>query len=603
MMRRASLTTIALTLLPAFASAQSLTGAAEWTVARGTTQSDDQPYVNDSLWQRYTLDLQAPLFDPRLLKYDAGLSFRTNSLTYGATDAAQQGHQDTFGYKLGAIAFPARPFPFFIEASRDAIGESGDYPSTAAIRGGIVVPAGVPLPDFRTRNETLNAGWQLTAPNLPRVELGYRSGTVSVTGGPYEARQDNDSLQLGVFKDQGRVHQSLRYQRSSFSNLVTDAFDQRLSDLDYELGVLLGARSRLQTRAGRRNTFSQFDLPPHVVDPGTVGYRPPSRGEVSTLFVTSGITYDPAARLSISVTGNADRQEAEPIATSALLATTTARYDVFHGLSVDASGTYGQRGEAVGDVPVTVVTQTTQAAATYRAGAQWLQGTVSYRRGIGSNSALDGRVGEIRSGSEQGQLSSTVGWLTLMGGYEHQNNTDEILDFGNYDVRRFLGSVQTLGRVLSLMANWDESDVTRGREATLGVNHQQTFSGSAAYQIGRNSRLAATAGGFSNRAEIALEPTFDRTLFWGGTYESAPWPRLHLSASLRREETTASQTHLDQRGWRGFAQAEYRLRLFQFALEYRDDQQRLQDERAPKPFNFKGRQVLLRITRKFGMRL
>jgi hypothetical protein len=603
MMRRTSLTTIALVLMPTFASAQVLTGAAEWTVARGTTQTDDQPYENNSLWQRYTLDLQAPLFDPRLLKYDAGISFRTNSLTTGPMDSAQQGHQDTFGYKLGAIAFPARPFPFFIEAARDTVGESGNYPATTAIRGGLVVPPGEPLPDFQTHNQTLNAGWQLTAPNLPRVELGYRSGTVSVTGGPYEARQDNDALQLAVFKDQGRVHQSLRYQRSSFSNLVTDAFDQRLNDLDYELGLLLGARSRLQTRAGRRSSYSQFDLPTQIVDPGTQAYRAPSRGDVTTLFVTSGVTYDPASRLSISVTGNADRQEAEPVATSALLGTATARYDVVKGLSVDASGTYGQRSEAVGAVPVNVLTQTVQAASTYHAGAPWLQGTVSYRRGIGANSALDGRVGEIRSASEQAQLSSSVSWLTVMGGYEHQNNTDDILDFGNYDVRRLLASAQTLGRVLSVMANWDQSDVMRGRDATLAVNHQQTFSASAAYQIGRNSRIAATAGGFTNRADFLLEPSIDRTLFWGGTYDSTPQPRLHLSASLRREETTASQTHLDQRGWRGFAQAEYRLRLFQFALEYRDDAQRLQDERAPKPFNFQGRQVLLRITRKFGIKL
>jgi hypothetical protein len=384
---------------------------------------------------------------------------------------------------------------------------------------------------------------------------------------------------------------------------VTDVFDQRLNDLDYEIGLLLGERSRLQTHAGRRSSYSQFDLASQIVDPGTQAYRPPSRGEVTTLFVTTGVTYDPTSRLSVSVTGNADREDAEPVATSALLATTTARYDVFKGLSVDASGTYGQRGQVYADVPVTVMTQTAQAATTYRAGAPWLQGAVSYRRGIGSNSALDGRVGEIQSGSEQAQLSSTVGWLTVMGGYEHQNNTDEILDFGNYDVRRVLGSLQTLGRVLSLTANWDQSDVTRGRDATLAVNHQQTFSGSVAYRLGRDSRLAATAGGFTNRAEIVFEPTLDRTLFWGGTYESSPWPRLHLSASLRREETTASQTHLDQRGWRGFAQAEYRLRLFQFALEYRDDDQRLQDARAPKPFTFQGRQLLLRITRKFGIKL
>jgi hypothetical protein len=380
---------------------------------------------------------------------------------------------------------------------------------------------------------------------------------------------------------------------------VTNAFDQRLNDLDYELGLLLGRRSRMMVRTGRRSSYSLFDLPSQVVDPGTQAYRPPSRGDVSTVYATTGLTYDPASRLSISVTGNVDQQDAVPVATSAALATTTARYEVFQGLSLNASGTYGERGQVFNDVPVTVRTRGGQAGSTFRAGPRWLAGTASYSRGIGSNTTPDGHEGGLRSWFGQALLSSSFSLFSVSAGYERQNNQDEILDYGNYDSRRVLATIQTQGQIVTFAGNWEHSFVSRGREATLAVSNQESFTASATYKLGRESRIAANAGGFTNRADIGL----DRTLFWGGSYESHPRPRLHLTATLRREETVATQTHLDQRGLRGFAQAEYRLRLFSFALEYRNDDQSLQYDKSLKPFRYRGHQVLLRITRRFGVKL
>jgi hypothetical protein len=587
-----------LLLAPAVARAQAVNGTAEWTVSRGSSMSDEQAYDNNSLWQRYTVDYQSFLLDPRFLKYNGELSYRNNRLTYGTAQAARDGRQSTFGYKVGAVAFPSRPFPFHFEIARDTIGESGDYPTTSGIRGGIVVPPDTALPDFRTRNTSLNVGWQLTVASLPRVEIGYRSASARITGGPYTAGQDNAALQVGVFKDSTRTRQALRYSRSSFENLVSNAFNQRLSDLDYELAIAMGKRSRFLTHAGRRNSFSLFDLPMQLVDPATQAYRPPSRGALTSSYVTSGVSFDPSSRFSLSLTGNAEHQDAQPVATSALLATTAARYDVVGGLSLNASGTYGQRGEVLQDAAVAVTTRSGQVGATYRAGARWLEGTVGGTRGAGSNTRPDGSEGRVNAWSGQGTLMSSFCVLVASAGYERQNNTDDILDYGNFDGRRIQGSIQAQGDRLSSMTTWERVLVVRGRSATLAASRQETFTATLVYRLGRESRVTGSAGGFANRADTG----FDRTLFWGGAYEAQPYPRLHVSASLRRERTIATQTRLDQRGLRGYGQIEYRLRLFSFALEYRDDDQRLQFQHALQPLGFRGRQVLLRVSRKFGMR-
>jgi hypothetical protein len=596
---RPALLACAAALLPSIAAAQTLNGAAEWSITRGTSESAGQPYDNDNLWQRYTVGYQAPLLDPRFIKYDTEVSFLTNSLSYGPAESTREGHQSTVGYKLGALMFPARPFPFSIQASRDTVGESGDYPSTGGIRGGIVVPNGAALPEFRTRNKSLSAGWQLTVPSLPRVELGYQNGNTSVSGGPYAAEQHNDVLHLNVFKETARRRQALRFQKSSYSNLLSTAFDQRLSDVDYELGLLLGRRSRFVSHAGRRASFSLFDLPAQVVDPGSQAYRPPSRGEITSLYATSGVTYEPTSRFSLSANGNADRQDATPVATNAALATTTARLEAFPGLSFNASGTYGARGQVFNDAAVNVVTRGAQAGATYHAGPRWLEGTVTISRGIGSNTTAEGDVGRLGSESRHAMLSSSFSNVTISAGYDRQRSHDDILDYGNFGSDRVLGSFQTLGAVVTFVGSWDHSVVTRGRAATFATNRQETFTASATYTFSRNSRISANAGGFTNRADIGL----DRTLFWGGTYEAQPRPRLHVAATLRREVTTATQTHLDQRGLRGFGEAGYRLRLFTFAVEYRDDDQRLRYNPALEPYTFRGRQLLFRITRTFGIQL
>ena len=197
MVRRLGIVSCTFALLPAPAAAQTLSGVAEVTAVRGTNVSDNQTSTNNAMWQLYSVNYEAPLIDPRLMKYNASLSFRSNSLDLGGdqtlTQTQTHGTQGGLGYALGASLFPTRPFPFFIQASRDIVNESSGYPSSSSSRAGLVLPADTPLPDFQTTTRALNAGWQLNAPSLPRVELNYRSGSSNVVGGPFDAtRTDSD---------------------------------------------------------------------------------------------------------------------------------------------------------------------------------------------------------------------------------------------------------------------------------------------------------------------------------------------------------------------------------------------------------------------------
>lgn len=588
-----------LLLIPGIACAQVLNGVAEWAVVRGgQTSSGGADSANSSFWQRYTVGLTAPVFDPRLLKCNAEASFRTTSLSTGPDGAVQEGHQRDISYNVGASLFPSRPFPFFIEAMRDTIGETGDYPASSGIRGGVPLPPGVPRPDFQTHNTALSLGWQLNVTGLPRVELGYRTRRSQVSGGPFDAEQADSDLHAGVFQDTTRTRQSLRFQRTSFENAVSQVFNQRISDLDYDLDVTLGQRSRARGRAGRRGTFSQFDVPPPVVDPGVGSYSPPARGDVDTDYALGGVTYEPNGRVSIDLAGNLDRQHASDVATSAKLATTTARFDVAPGLSLNAAGTYGSRGQVIAAVPVDVRTQTGQAGATYRAGVRWLEVSAGGTRGIGSSVTPDGASGRLQSWTGHTGMSLSTPWIGVSAGYDRASSRDDILVFGNYESTRAFGTAQKeVGRV-SLAAAVENALVQRGRDAAFASNHQQTYTASVAYRH-HDHALSANGGGFKNRSEVGL----DATWFWGASYQGQLRRTLRAAAWVRCERTTSTQARLDQDSIASYGDVEYRYRQFRLAVEYRRNNQHLLYERLAEPYVFRGHQVLMRITRTFGIRL
>lgn len=587
----------ALVLLPAVARAQALNGAAEWTVARGSNRSDGSRYDNNSFWQGYTLGYDSAIWDPRLLKYSTEISFRTNSINAGNTDTSTlRGRQHDLGYRLGASLFAARSFPFFIQATRSSIGESGDYPSSSGIRGGITPLPGAPLPDFQTLTRSLSLGWQVNAANLPRIEVGYSTGSSALRGGPYEAEQHDSDFHAGVFKETDRARHALRYQRNSFENAISQVFNQRLSDLSYDFGATLPKRSRATVRAGRRTSFSLFDLPSQVVDPGTGGYPVASRGAFSTLYALGSLTYEPTGRVSLDLTGAVDQQDAAEATTTARLASVSARYEAARGLSLTALGTSGTRGQLVGDVSTTVFTRSGQVGLDYRARVRWLDASVGVLRGRGLSQTPEGRIGSLRSASQQAGLSMSPGWFNLTMGYEQSRNEDEILDYGNYSIERTHAGIQAQTGSVLLSGSWEHALVSRGRGESLATNLQDVVTASASRQFGRDTQVAAHAGGFSTHTRSG----FDRAQFAGASIESQLRRSLHLSAWVRKELTTATETGLDQKNFTWLAQMEYRLRFFRFALEYRKNDQDLRYGTLMTPYQFRGRQLLLRVTRKFG---
>jgi hypothetical protein len=111
-------------------------------------------------------------------------------------------------------------------------------------------------------------------------------------------------------------------------------------------------------------------------------------------------------------------------------------------------------------------------------------------------------------------------------------------------------------------------------------------------------QLTADAGGFKNDGSFGR----DSAMFGGVSYEAQLRSTLHLSAWVRYGDTRASVTRLDQAMLHGFAQLEWRLRQFNLAVEYRQSAQRLVVSDLTAPYNFKGHNLQIRVSRKFFSR-
>jgi hypothetical protein len=351
-------------------------------------------------------------------------------------------------------------------------------------------------------------------------------------------------------------------------------------------------------RAGRRGTFSRFDIATPVVDPGVGNYSPPPRGDVTTQYALGGITYDPSARVSIDFSGNMDMQDAGIAATSASLATTTARFDALPGLSLNVAGTYGTRGQVIDGISLRAGTRMAQAGATYRVAVRRLEATVGGTRGIGSTTSGTGDSGRLESWSGQSGMSLTTPWVGLSGGFDRSVNIDPILVYGNYQHTRGFASAQKDIRRMSLSAAGEDSIVLRGRDVSLSNNHLQTFNGAAGYRS-TSFTISANAGAFTNHSELGR----DATSFWGGAYQGQWRNAVRMSVWVRREHTTSTQTGLDQLSIASFGDITYRYRQFRFGLEFRRTNQDLIYQRLADPYAFRGHQVIMRVTRMIGIPL
>jgi hypothetical protein len=596
--RASVLWSAAVVIVPASVAAQSLSGAASVSVARGTYDSDGRPSANSSIWQEYTLGWGSSILDPRLLTYTTALSVRTNTAQVGSVTFPQRGRQRDLGYKVGASLFPARPFALSIQVSNDILNESGDALSAGSLRSGIAVAADEPMPSFRTRNAEFSIAWRLGVPGLPRIEIGYRKGRSQVAGGPYRAEQRDGDTHVSASQDLGHTRHTLRYQRTSHENLVAGVFNQRMADIDYEGAATLSPRARAAVRIGRRSSFSAFDRVDTRIDPAEAIYQLPSRGQVATSYINTTFGYEPTRRVSLELTAGLDHQTATDARTTARLASMTARYDVGAGFALNGIGTIGERGEGINARTVTVFTRMGHAGVSWHRRLGWIDVGTRYTAGTGLNTTPTGETAASRSAAADATVSVSTRWFTLSGAGDRAISSDRLLTYGNLDLVRWRSSVQSDLRRVILNASYEQSHVNRGPTAAASTTWQRLFTGTASVRLGRGTLVSVNAGGFRSETRLDVE----RTVYAGASFESQVRRGLTLHGWARAGQTAASQTRLDQRSLAALAQLEYVRRLFSVSVEFRQTSQHLWPGVSLDAIQFRGHQFVLRITRRFGVR-
>jgi hypothetical protein len=588
--------------MPAPDQAQSLDGTAEVTVSRNANVSNGQSSDNNALGQNYTLGWTASFLDPRILRYNLELAYLRNSVAArGDQQQDQRGRQHNLGFKVGTSFLSSGAFPITIEASRLKSTSSGELGPANPIRGAAFVPIGALPPDFETETQVLNVNSRINVGALPRVELGYRTNGTIVTGGSYRSEQRDENLSASVTKDTRVVRQSLRYEQSGFENIFPQTYSQRLNNLDYDFTAMAGSHLRLTAHAGRRGTLIASPLPV-LVDASPSPYTAPVvGGQSSSRYASAGISYEPTLRLALRLFGSFDQQQSGGASTDALLGTLSAHYEVFKGLSLNLSGTSGDRTQMLGDSLIRVATRSGVGGFTYRAALRWIEATIGATRGLGFNTSTDGQRGRSESWSREAGLSSSLGRVGLGASYERSSNRDEVLELGNYESERMRVSAQTQAGRFALGVSGDELRIFRSQALAMARGRQRTYSGNAAYRLWAQNMLTLTGGGFQNRYSGASGPGRDETLFWGGGIQIAPVPAVQWSLSARNESALATSTRLDQQGISVFSRLEYRLRTLAFALEYRNNQSRLQYATMAAPDTFRGRQLRFSVIRRFGV--
>ena len=507
MRARACLLALALAGAPAWAVAQdavksSVSGSAELTVARTDNTTDTQASANGAFWQNYALGFHSSLFDPRILKYDTEVTFRTNRQTATGTDLAdQRGRQADLGFQLGAFGLSSGAFPFFVQASRVLAESDGDLVFTNPVRGAFATAPGASTNTFETEDRRLNIGAQMNVVGLPRAEVSYRRGQSIVTGGSDRAAQRDVDLSASVVRETPRTRQAVRFQRQAYDYVLAQAFSQRLDNLDYDFTATVWKHFQLTGRAGNRTTFVESELVQAPIDLGAAPYAPPpTDGRAGIRYATGGVSYEPNRRVAIRMNGTWDQQETEIAATSAALGNGTVHVEVLPGLAVNASGITGQRGQVIDERVIVVDTTSAVAGLTYAGGPRWLTVGVAANMGQGTNESPQGDRGIMRSAAREVSLSSSAGWFGVGAGYELATNRDGLLDYGNFDSERYRGSVNLQTRRISLTGNADQAEVLRGVGATRADHRQQTFSAALSARLWRDVTVNGMAGGFNTKS-------------------------------------------------------------------------------------------------------
>jgi hypothetical protein len=583
-----------LVLVPVALAAQSIDGTADWGYGRSTYRTGDEQTTNSSFMQGYTLGYRSSFWDPRFLTYAGELTFNRNALTFGQDEGASK----QTGFKVTANLFPSRPFRGSIHASRQIGGESANYPESSVVRSGLVLPAGS-APELRTERSEFGVNWQLTGQSMPRVELSFQEGSATIAAGSLDAVQQQSSLQASIAKDGPRVSNTLRYQRNAFDNGVSQAFRQRYSDLGYELVARASDRTWGTVRAGRRTTFSLFDVPAQFTDIGVAGYHPPPGGEIDLLYGTATLTHQANKGLSADMSVGFDQEQSDTGGTSALLATATTQYRPLAGVTLHASGTYGDRGQETPGTRLVVLTRGATTGAEYSLILRLLRAGAAYEVGRGWNTSEHGVNGESRLWRGRAEAGTGVlRFVQLNVGYDQSRSVDDLLPFGNQWQERTHASVHsTLTPRIALDAGYETASIERGLAPELFRTRYRQATGSVSFALTRQRQLSFTSGRFFNHSFAAD----DSNEYVGLAFNGSLIGPLRLALTVRREHTLSAVSRLDQDGYYTNGVIEYRVRLFTFSLEHRYTDLALVYAGRLEPLTFTGNQILFRVTRRFGV--
>ena len=586
--------TFLLLLVPVALAAQSVDGTADWGYGRSTYRTGDEQTTNSSFMQGYTVGYRSSFWDPRLLTYAGELTFNRNALTYGQEEGASK----QTGFKVTANLFPSRPFRGSIHGSRQIGGESANYPESSTVRSGLVLPAGS-APELRTERSEFGVNWQLTGQAMPRVELSYQEGSATIAAGALDAVQQQKFLQAIVAKEGPRLSNTLRYQRNAFDNGVSQAFRQRYSDLGYELVARASDRTWGTVRAGRRTTFSLFDVPAQFTDIGVAGYHPPPGGEIDLLYGTATLTHQANKGLSADMSVGFDREQSDAGGTSALLATATTQYRPLAGVTVHATGIYGDRGQRTAGTTLLVLTRGLTTGAEYSLLLHLLRASGAYEVGRGWNTSEHGLQGESRMW--RGRAEAGTGVLRIVQlsvGYDQSRSVDDLLPFGNQWLERTHASAHSaLTPRIMLDAGYETASIERGLVSQLFRTRYRQATGAVSFVLTRQRQLSFTSGRFFNRSFAAD----DSNEYVGLAFNGSLIGPLRLALSVRREHTLSAVSRLDQDGYYTNGVIDYRLRLFTFSLEHRYTDLALAYVGRLEPLTFTGNQILFRVTRRFGV--
>ena len=586
------------------AAQTTVNGTAELSVARSETRSAEQQDSNGAIGQSYSLGWDSSLLDPRLFRYSVLGSWRSSD--YSAASAGQRnqdGRAGDLGYRIGGTLLPASPMPFFFQTSRTRSRSAGDLAPSNPIRSGLLAASGAPPVDYESQNRETTMNWNVALERMPQVTLAYRQGQSVISGGHYQATQQDRDLSASLLKNTRKTHQTLRYQSTRSENVMEQTFAQNLGLLDYDFGATLSAHTRLTVNAGRRNTFAKsvFATP---VDLDQGAYAPVSTtGASGSQYGQVNLSYEPTGRFTTRVTGSADRQTGDLATTAATLASVSTNAEIVKGLMLTGSATAGQRQQVVGAQMVSVLTRTADAGISYQLNARHVGVGASTTRGLGTSLTPEGQPGRREAWSGEAHASAAAGWFAAGAGYDRSHNQDDILDFGNCDAERVRGSVQAQTTRASLSTSAEQLNMTRGRAATFIRNLQRTLSSTASVRLVGQNFVSATAGHFYNDFDGAAGVGIDRSLFWSVGLDGSLRQTLHLSGWLRSENASASRTLFNQQALSAFGRLEYRLRTLNFALEYRRSHSRMQYPGMLGPDAFGGRQFRFSVVRQFGVRV